>query len=731
MNIKKKYILLFISLLVTLSGWAQIKGKVTGEEQLPLVGAHILWEGTSIGVVTNENGEFEISPLSDHDQLVVRYIGYKPDTVEVKEEYLTIRLKATTLETVRIVAESSRATTPSYVAIQTQEINYGELCRAACCNLGESFETNPSVDVSYSDANTGARQIKLLGLSGSYVQMLTEKIPNFRGLAAPYGLGYIPGPWMESIQISKGTSSVVDGFESLTGQINVEYKKPQTSDPLSVNLFGSSALRFEANADAAFVINPKLSTMVFGHYENDTKEHDGNNDGFLDQPRIQQFNIFNRWNYKTDNFISQLGFRFLNEDRKSGQVSGWQTDKELYKIGIKTNRFEIFAKEGFIFNPEKNTSLGIILSGSYHDQESFYGKTMYDAGQTNFYTNVIFQTEITPTHHFKGGGSIIGDLFRENLHLNNLYGSEFTENDQDEVVPGVFAEYTFNLPDKFVAMAGIRADYHNTDGFFVTPRVHLKYDAFKNLHFRGSIGKGYRTSHVLAENNYLLASNRKIIVANNLKREDAWNYGISATAYIPLKDDRFITIVGEWYYTNFVDQVVMDLDTDPHVVSFYNLDGRSYSNNFQLEVTCDLFRGFSVTAAHRITDAKMTINGELKEKPLTNRFKSLLTMMYQTPLKKWQFDFTAQVNGKGRMPDPDPVNSLWDKEFKTFPVFNVQVTKNFKKWSLYGGSENLFNFTQENPIVGADDPWGENFDGSMVWGPVHGRKIYLGLRWNL
>lgn len=728
---KKKYILIFISLLTTISGWSQIKGKVIGEDQLPLVGANVLWAGTSIGVVTNENGEFDIAPLPDNDRLVVRYVGYLSDTVTVTDAYLQVILKAPMLDAVLIAAEANRSITPSYVAIQTQEINYGELCRAACCNLGESFETNPSVDVSYSDANTGARQIKLLGLSGSYVQMLTEKVPNFRGLAAPYGLSYVPGPWMESIQISKGTSSVVDGFESVTGQINVEYKKPQNSDKLSVNLFGSSALRLEANADAAFVINPKLSTMVFGHYENETKEHDGNKDGFMDQPKVKQFNIFNRWNYSTDKFTSQLGFRFLNEDRKSGQLSDWKTDSELYRIGINTNRFELFAKEGFIFDRTKNTSLGIILSGSYHAQDAFYGKTSYDAGQTNLYTNVIFQTEFTPKHHFKAGGSIIADIFREKLHLRNLYGDEIANTDMDEVVPGIFAEYSFNLPEKFVAMAGLRADYHNEDGFFLTPRIHLKYDAFKNLHFRASLGKGFRTNHILAENNYLLASNRRIIIADNLKREDAWNYGISATAYIPLSDDRFITIVGEWYYTDFMNQVVTDLDADPHEVRFYNLDGRSYSNNLQLEVTCDLFRGFSVTAAHRITDAKMTIDGALREKPLTSRFKTLLTMMYQTPLKKWQFDFTAQLNGKGRMPDPDPVNPLWEKEYKTFPVFNAQVTKNFKNWSVYLGSENLFNFTQDNPIIGVEDPWEANFDGSMVWGPIHGRKIYLGLRWNM
>jgi outer membrane receptor protein involved in Fe transport len=657
-----------------------------------------------------------------------------------QEEGIVVDEDAVKLEEITVTTQK-RGTTNSRVAtIQTQQINYGELCRAACCNLGESFETNPSVDVSYSDATTGARQIKLLGLSGSYVQMLTEKIPNFRGLAAPYGLGYIPGPWMESIQISKGTSSVVDGYESVTGQINVEYKKPQDSDRLSVNLFGNDAMRLEANADAAFKLNPKLSTMLFAHYENDTQEHDNNGDGFLDQPKIQQVNLFNRWYYKTEHFISQFGVRFLSEDRKSGQLSNLNTSQELYRVGIRTNRIEVFAKEGSIINHEKNTSFGLILSGSYHNQDAFYGKMNYNANQSNFYANLIYQTEFTPLHHFKAGASLNTDIFREELKEKSydaaypillLYAPLWMSLQRDEIVPGIFGEYTFHLAKKFIAMAGVRGDFHNEDGFFVTPRVHLKYDPFQFLYFRASAGKGYRTSHPLAENSYLLASSRTITIANDLKREDAWNYGVSATVYIPVTEDKNITVIGEWYYTDFMNQVVMDLDSDPHEAKFYNLDGRSYSSNFQLEATYEFLTGLTATAAYRISDAKMTIDGELREKPLTSHYKGLLTVMYQTPLKKWQFDFTTQLNGGGRMPDPDPLNPLWEKEFGAYPVFNAQITKYFRTWSIYLGGENIFSYVQENPIIAANDPWGPNFDGSMIWGPVHGRKIYAGLRWNL
>lgn len=717
-----KIIILFLWIAFPLT--AQVKGIVVDEDNEPLVGVNVYWLGTQTGNSTGADGKFEILEVQGNRNLVVSYVGYQNDTLVVTGNQLHIQLKSgVELKEINVTTRSLGTTNSRIMTIQTQQINYGELCRAACCNLGESFETNPSVDVSYSDATTGARQIKLLGLSGSYVQMLTEKIPNFRGLASPYGLGYIPGPWMESIQISKGTSSVVDGYESLTGQINVEYKKPQNSDRLSVNLFGSNAMRLEANADAAFQLNPKLSTMLFAHYENDTKEHDNNGDGFLDQPKIQQVNLFNRWYYKTDHYISQLGVRFLSEDRKSGQISDLNASEDPYRVGIRTNRIEAFAKEGFIFNHEKNTSVGLILSGSYHNQDAFYGITVYDANQSNFYANLIYQTEFTPVHHFKAGTSLNTDIFREKLNGRSY--------DTDEIVPGVFGEYTFNLAKKFVAMAGVRGDFHNEDGFFVTPRVHLKYDPFKFLYFRSSVGKGYRTAHPLAENSYLLASSRIIIIANDLKRENAWNYGVSATAYIPVTKDKNITVIGEWYYTDFMNQVVIDLDGSPHEVRFYNLNGRSYSNNFQLEATYEFFDGVTATAAYRISDARATIDGELREKPLTSRYKGLLTVMYQAPLKKWQFDFTTQLNGGGRMPDPDPVNPLWGREFSAYPVFHAQITRNFRTWSVYLGSENIFNYVQENPIIAANDPWGPDFDGSMIWGPVHGRKIYAGLRWNL
>jgi outer membrane receptor for ferrienterochelin and colicin len=631
----------------------------------------------------------------------------------------------------------------------SQKLSKQELQKAACCNLSESFETNPSVDVSYSDAATGAKQIKLLGLSGSYVQMLAENVPTLRGIAAPYGLGYTPGPWMESIQVSKGTSSVLNGYEALTGQINVVYLQLNPEEPLGLNAYFSDARRFEANTNASVVLNDKLSTILLAHVDNDTHEWDMNNDGFLDQPKVKQYNVLNKWDYRSGNFMSYSLLRYLHEDRDGGQI---RSVADPYKIGISTNRYEFYTRNGIILDSEKERSLGLVISGSLHDQNAFFGQKTYDADQSNLYANLIFATNLNASSKLSAGASFNLDKYNETVgaglapalviapapilaHVEQPQGQgqalplpvsrKHTEN-----VPGIFAEYSWNWKDKIIVLAGLRGDYSSQYGYFLTPRLHTKFNFSESFYVRASVGKGYRSPNALAENSYLLASNRLLNIHDNLKLEEAWNYGVNATAHIPLFNKE-LTLQGEFYRTDFSNQVVTDLDSDPHQATIGNLDGKSYANSMQLEASYELLRGWTITAAHRIIDAKTTIGGKLREKPLTNRYKSLLTTSYQTRLKKWQFDFTTQLNGGGRLPDPDVTTPLWDKEFEAYPILNAQVTKFFRSWSVYLGAENLTNFKQKHPIIDATNPIGTNFDASMVWGPIDGRRIYVGFRWSL
>ncbi|WP_368127409.1 TonB-dependent receptor plug domain-containing protein, partial [Bacteroides caccae] len=556
-----------------------------------------------------------------------------------------------------------------------------------------------------------------------------------RGAAAPYGLGYVPGPWMQSIQVSKGISSVKNGYEAITGQINVEFKKPQLpeADWVSANLFASTTNRYEANADATLKLSKRWSTSLLAHYENETKAHDGNDDGFVDIPQVEQYNVWNRWAYMGDHYVFQAGFKALSETRSSGQSThGDMYSGELYKVGIDTERYELFTKNAYIFDKEKNTNLALILSTSWHNQDAMYGRKLYNVDQTNTYASLMFETEFNPQNSFSAGLSFNYDAYDQHYRLNNNADTPLKASDK-EAVPGAYVQYTLNLNDQWMLMAGLRGDYSSKHGFFVTPRAHLKYNPNDYVHFRLSAGKGYRTNHVLAENNYLLSSSRKVEIAKNLDMEEAWNLGASVSTYIPVFG-KTLNVNAEYYYTDFRKQVVVDMDSNPHEVAFYNLDGRSYSHVFQVEASYPFFKGFTLTGAYRLTDAQTTYKGQRMEKPLTGKYKGLLTASYQTPLGIWQFDATLQLNGGGRMPAPYELADgqlSWSRRYGSFEQLSMQVTRYFRRWSIYVGGENLTNFKQKNPIIDAANPWGDNFDSTMIWGPVHGAKAYVGIRFNL
>ena len=601
----------------------------------------------------------------------------------------------------------------------TEFISSRELLRAACCNLGESFTTNPSVDVNYADAATGAQQIKLLGLSGTYVQMLTENIPNYRGLAAPYALGYIPGPWMQSIQVSKGASSVKNGYESITGQINVEFKKPQATPWTDANLYFNSDLKLEANLGANLKLSDKWSTALLGHYEILDKAHDDNDDGFADMPKMRQGSLMSRWAYISDTYMFQLAIKGLKEHREGGQIAHGHTTHNPYLIDITNERYEAFTKNAFILNPEHMTNIALILSGSIHHERSNYGHKRYDADQRNGYASLMFETDFDEHHNLSTG-----------LSLNHDYLSD--DSDTDETTPGVYAQYTYKIGELFTLMGGLRWDHSSLWGSYVTPRMHVKYSPTEWLTLRGSVGKGYRTPHILAENSYLLASSRQLIINENIGQEKAWNYGLSTQLKIPV-GGRTLDLNAEYYYTRFNQQAIIDYDVAERMIEVHGLNDheKSYSHTIQVDATYEILPKLNMTAAWRWNDVKATYNGELRQKPMNSRYKGLLTASFAPGLGKWQFDATVQLNGGGRLPDNHDT-TLMPEHFKAYEQVSAQVTRFFRHWSIYAGGENLTGFKQKNAIISADNPWSPDFDATMIYGPVHGAVFYIGARinWN-
>ena len=565
---------------------------------------------------------------------------------------------ANTQELSDVVVTATNGIKSKFRADNTEIIGKGQLIRAACCNLGESFTTNPSVDVSYSDAATGARQIKLLGLSGTYVQMLTENIPNLRGAALPYSLGYVPGPWMQSIQVSKGASSVKNGYESTTGQINIEFLKPQGVDGVRANVYQDSELKTEINLDGSIHLNDRLSTATLLHFENRQMDHDGNSDGFMDMPKLRQYNLMHRWAYVSPVWISQLMLRGLHDERDGGQShkhANPASSEPLYSTSVKTNRYEMQWKNGFTINADHNTSVALMLHGSWHDADHIFGMTQYDVTQKNGYAQLMFETDFNDNHNLSVGASFNHDYYDE--RFNPLGASANVESKvTKETTPGIYAQYTYKLGEKLTVMSGVRLDHSNRYGSFVTPRFHIKYSPSSVITFRASAGKGYRSPHALAENVTLLASGRDIIIDSDIKQEEAWNVGASIGMNIPISG-KTLELNAEYYYTDFKHQMIMNLDgaKGEHTLSIENLDGKSYSHTIQVDATYPLLSGMSATAAFRLNDVKCTYDGVLRKKPLTSRYKGLLTLSYKTPLELWQFDVTGQLNGGGELYDQSPI----------------------------------------------------------------------------
>ncbi len=717
-----------------------VSGRILVEENgetTPLPGVSIYWLNQKAATVTDDEGRFNLERPEGSNQLIASYVGYYSDTIALtKEAQVEFTLTpGATLETVEVSYRRKSIEVSFVEPILTQNIGSKELLKAACCTLAESFETNPAVDVSFTDAVTGARQIEMLGLAGPYVQITRENLPDVRGLASIYGLIYLPGPWIESIQLAKGTGSVVNGFESITGQINVELKKPEEGEKFYVNLYGNEGQRWEANANARFDIGEKWSTGLLVHGNTQSRQNDRNNDGFLDMPTGTEWTAVNRWKYQNNNgWSGQFGVKATYFDKTSGQLDIEEDVGQplTWNASMQTNRLEGWAKVGKVFLNRPEASIGLQLSGILHDQNASIGATRYDADQQSFYANLIYNEVLgNPAHRLKTGMSLQWDQYEEFLDDRRF--------DRNETVPGVFAEYTYQLNDQFTAVAGLRGDHHNQFGFFFTPRLHLRYALSEKSILRMSAGNGRRTANIVAENIGMLASSRSIILENNsvntpygFDQEIAWNFGINLRQTF-IVQNRELILTFDGYHTRFDQQIVVDYDQTPRQVLFYNLDGRSYSSTLQAQIDYALFNNFDLRIAYRFNDVFTDYRQGRLERPFVARHRAFANFAYTTE-DDWAFDLTFNWQGTKRIPSTaaNPLEYQLSSRSPDFLLTNAQISK---KWwdqlDLYFGVENLFDFVQDNPILAANGPFGPYFDSSLVWGPIFGRMVYTGLRFTL
>lgn len=737
-----------------------IQGKVLEEREkgvfIPLQGATVFWLGTPLGSATDSLGLFALAfPDSiPSPRLVVRYLGYSADTLEdFSTEKVQIILKQEEHKTLQEITVEGRGPT-SFItdhAINTQVMTSRELVKAACCNLSESFETNPSVEVNYTDAVTGARQIQMLGLAGIYSLLTQENLPGNQGIFANYGLGFTPGSWIESIQVTKGVGSVANGYESMAGQINVELKKPDWNpkkrERLFINIYGNDMYRLEINMNSTQQWHPKIHATTFFHGNTQESHMDANKDGFRDIPAGKQINVMQRWTYAdTLGWTAQWGGNWLWDTRQAGTFDHQSFPK--YAIQLDNHQWGLFAKTGYIFPGNTFRSIGLMQSYSERQStQNFASVNSYSGNQKTYYANLIYQSIIGSTNlTFRTGASFKWDQFSEKL-IHKIQGAHRGEWERTEIVPGIFGELTWKPRSDFMFIGGLRADKHNMFGFWITPRLHLKYDIKEGSSIRITAGNGRRVANIFAENSGLLASARQIflpsgsglynntsqnfapISASGLKPEMAWNYGLSWDHQWEFIG-RNARISMDIFQTRFVNQVVVDVDASARDIRFYNLQGSSWSNAFQFMAEWEVLRRLDIRMAYKWLDVQQFIDGKIREKPYVAQHRFFINLAYETR-SKWSFDLTLNWNSSKRLPSSanNPENWQWAERSPAFLLLQGQISKKIKRqWDFYLGSENLLNFRQKQLIIDPESPLGTYFDASVVWGPVIGRMAYVGLR---
>lgn len=740
---------IFLMLLLCVSfvqAQETLSGKVLDEQNLPLPGAGVVWSGTAISTATQEDGTFIIPYSQGNTKLVISYLGFEQDTLTISSpQYITHKMKpAKTNELKEVVVDKTRRSLERSQTKAANVSNMGakELLKAACCNIAESFETNPSIDVNFSDALTGSRQIKMLGLTSPYLLIAEENIPAVRGASQAYGLSFVPGTWVESIQITKGAGPVINGYESISGQINYELLKPINDIPFFLNAYGSTDSRFELNTHFNKKLSDKWSSSLFIHGNTRVSKNDMNDDGFLDNPLAKQINVMNRWQYSDmeKGWVSFINFRYMRDEKQTGELD-FDPDKDKFTMNhwgseINTDKLDVSAKVGYVFPEMPFQSIGLQTAYNWHKQDSYFGFNTYDIDQKSFYSNLIFNSIIINTlNKFAAGLNFTYDKYGE--FVNTIDYSRI-----DNSV-GAFFEYTYDNTNDFSIVLGGRFDVHNRLGAFVTPRMHMRYNPWEKGTLRVSAGRGKRAANIFAENQSLFGSSRALNIINSggklygLDPEIAWNYGLSFVQGFTLfnKNAEFVV---DFYRTDFQNQAVVDLFASPQQALFYNLDGKSYANSLQLELNYEITHHFNIRTAYKYYDIKTQYTTGMEERPLQAKHRFFTNLAYETHIvdggRQWKFDFTYNWMGRQRLPytGSNPEQYQMGNYSPSFSLMNAQITRTFSSvFEAYVGAENLGNYQQDRAILGNDDPFGQYFDTSIIYAPIFGQMYYAGIRFKI
>ena len=772
---KITFILLAIFTCIVSVSAQNVTGKVFDAQGKPLPGASVYWADTSVGVATDLEGKFSLYRVKGNDALVATFLGYTNDTIRVEQKMREVEFRLS--EGVVVDAVVVEGGLGNYIRqdglLKSENISFAGLCKMACCNLAESFENSASVTVGFSDAISGARQIKMLGLAGTYTQILDENRTIMRGLSAPYGLSYTPGMWLSSIQVSKGISSVTAGHEAITGQINLEHRKPTDEERFFLNLFLDSHLKPEFNISSAMPVtkDKRLSTVILAHGAYGTMNHDGNKDGFRDTPLARTGSVANRWLYQGENGEQvRWGVKYLYDHRIGGQMSyktamhkdsyfdngvswreNWRNNKiygsevenqeagAYFKIGMPVGE-AVYDKES---NEELRSNIAIVVDYDFFNESSYFGADKEYFGRQHMTTaNAMYAHYFTPRSSLISGVSASSRWVKERLFdwVGGATPTNLLTPNRNESEVGAYTEYTFNLKDKLSVVAGIRYDYaFYFKKHLITPRAHIKWNITPTTVLRGSVGLGHRPTDIITDNIGVLATGRAVKVEMDSRRrmEKALTAGGSLSQSFSTFAPNDLTISVDYFYTRLFNTVIVDQERDAENIYIYDMGGMSRTHTAQIDITWTPIQRFDIFATFRYTDSRYTINHNgvpmLVERPLVGRYKALINLQYATNMRKWVFDVTAQLNGPARIPTQtgNMADSHLSNGGKPYPMLFAQVSRRIKRWEIYLGCENIIGFKQKEPIIMADDPYSTAFNSSLVWGPLTGQKVYVGVRFNL
>ena len=716
---------------------AQIKGLIQGadgSQKKPIYGAKIKLLQAKTGAVSREDGTFElVLPKELPDTLVISAFGYNPDTLIVskKDRFTALNILLYSDKLLPEILIEYRKNGHSISRLKTlhvEELTAIELRKAACCNLSESFETNASVDVNITDAVSGAKKIQMMGLDGVYTQIQMENIPYLRGLESAFGLSSLSGTWIESIQITKGTGNVVNGYESMAGLVNLELKKPDEMEKIYLNVYQNIFGRSEFNFNKGIILNPKWSTGFLGHVSSTYGNIDRNKDAFRDLPTGDNTAFMNRWAYKGKKMEAQFGINFYRDRKVGGQTSFFrneenQVDTINYGVLINSKHIDIYGKTGF-FGKRPMQSLGIVYNIKHQEIDGFFGLKNFSGLEKRGYINVIYDDIIgTSDHKIKVGTSFVA--------IDISQKADTLSQKRMELVPGIFAEYTYT-GRRLTGVFGSRYDYHSIFGEQFSPRVHLKYLLSEMTDLRFTAGKGWRVPNFIIDNISLLASSKQWIAPSETKPEISWNIGGSLVHEMKIFE-RKASISLDFYHTRFENQLIVDRDDAINAIVFSNLKNSSFSNSFQTEFSFSLIKNLDIRLAYKFLDVQAKYGNEMRQQVMIPRQRGFVNIAYITRNKRWEYDFTCSVFSPSRLPIQRDFSNdtllISDMKSPTYAMINAQITHIYKKFDFYLGGENLTNSTQKNPIIDAANPFGSKFDATNIYMPITGINIYVGIRY--